>query len=158
MVRGCSALYNFICGLRKGLFVNLVISIRRSSTITSDRGPQFVSSTWSSLCDLVGIKRAPTTTYHPQANGLVERFHQQFKNSFRARLAGPDWSSHLPWVLLGLRIAPKEASNVSSAELVYGSTLAVPGDFLGATEAPADPFLHGIHTALSQQASSTPPI
>ena len=46
----------------------------------------------------------------------MERFRRQLKNSLRARLAGPDWYLHLPWVLLGLRIAPKEISNISSAE------------------------------------------
>ncbi len=47
------------------------------STIISDRGRQFESNLWDSLMSLLGTKRARTTAYHPQANGMVERFHRQ---------------------------------------------------------------------------------
>ena len=73
--------------------------------ITSDRGAQFTSSLWSAVCSLLGIVHRKTTAFHPQANGMVERFHRQLKNSLRARLAAADWYNHLPWVLLGLRSA-----------------------------------------------------
>ena len=36
----------------------------------------------------------------------------------------------LPWVLLGIRTAPKEDLGASTAELVYGGPLTVPGDFV----------------------------
>ena len=52
------------------------------------------------------------------------------KAALRARLTGPDWVDELPWVLLGIRRAPKEDINSSSAELVYGAPLTVLGDFL----------------------------
>jgi cleavage and polyadenylation specificity factor subunit 1 len=67
--------------------------------ITSDRGAQFTSSLWTSLCSLLSITHLQTTAYHPQSNGLVERFHRRLKDSLRARLAGADWLAHLPWVL-----------------------------------------------------------
>jgi hypothetical protein len=41
---------------------------------------------------------------------------------------------HLPWVMLGLRAAPREDSGVSAAELVYEAPLSLPGQFLTATE------------------------
>jgi hypothetical protein len=34
--------------------------------ITSDRGPQFTSSLWVSLCTLLSISHTHTTAYHPQ--------------------------------------------------------------------------------------------
>ena len=49
--------------------------------ITSDRGAQFTSFLWSAICNLLGIIHNKTTTFHPQANGMVERFHRQVKNS-----------------------------------------------------------------------------
>jgi transposase InsO family protein len=63
--------------------------------ITSDRGAQFTSSLWTSLCSLLSITHLQTTAYHPQSNGLVERFHRCLKDSLRARLAGADWLAHL---------------------------------------------------------------
>ena len=52
------------------------------------------------------------------------------------RLNGPNWIDELPWVLHGIRTVPKEDLDCSSAEMVYGAPLTVPGDFLprGQTE------------------------
>ena len=97
--------------------------------MTSDRGRQFVSDLWSAMSNLLGTELHPTTAYHPQANGLIERNHRDLKASLKCRLNGPNWIDELPWVLLGLRTAPKEDLGSSSAEMVYGSPLAVPGDF-----------------------------
>lgn len=98
--------------------------------VTSDRGSQFTSELWSILSQLNGTRLHRTTAYHPQSNGLVERFHRHLKSSLMARLDGPNWLDELPWVLLGIRTAPKEDLECSSAELVYGAPLTVPGDFL----------------------------
>ena len=71
-----------------------------------------------------------TSAYYPQSSGLVERFHRHLKSALMARLHGPNWLDELPWVLLGIRTAPKEDLGCSSAELVYGAPLTVPGDFV----------------------------
>ena len=99
-------------------------------TLTSDRGAQFTSAIWAILTTRLGIHHITATAYHPQANGLVERFHRQLKDALRARLAASDWPQHLPWVLLGLRAAPKGDSGLSSAELVYGAPISLPGEML----------------------------
>ena len=44
--------------------------------MTSDRGPQFTSAMWSIISSQLGIQLHCTTAYHPQANGLVKRFHR----------------------------------------------------------------------------------
>ena len=100
--------------------------------MSSDRGSQFTSQLWSSVAKLLGITLHHTTAYHPQANGLVERFHRHLKTSLRARLTGPQWAQELPWVLLGIRTAPKEDLGCSSAELVYGAPVTVPREFFPA--------------------------
>jgi cleavage and polyadenylation specificity factor subunit 1 len=111
------------------------------STVTSDKGTQFTSSTWTALCSRLGIQHITTTAYHPQSNGMIERSHRQIKDALRARLAASDWTAHLPWVLLGLRAAPKEAAGISSAETVFGAPLTLPGDFILAAEPPPAAFL-----------------
>ena len=55
------------------------------------------------MCKVLGMQHITTTAYHPQSNGMVERFHCQFKDALRARCEGRDWLDHLPWALLGLR-------------------------------------------------------
>ena len=105
---------------------------------------KFTSEIWTELCSCLGIKHSPTTAYHPQANGMVERYHRQLKDALRARLAGADWYHHLPWVLLGLRSAHEEDSAVSSAEMVYVSPLTLPGQFLDAPDPPNQEFIQDI--------------
>ena len=52
-----------------------------------------------------------------------------------ARLTGPEWADQLPRVLLSLRTTPKEDLKSTVAELVYGSTIVLPGDFILPAEA-----------------------
>ncbi|XP_061879645.1 uncharacterized protein LOC133631461 [Entelurus aequoreus] len=112
------------------------------SDITSDRGSQFVSELWSALAQSLGVQVHRTTAYHPQANGLCERFHRSLKAALRAALVDSNWIDRLPWVMLGLRSAPKEDLAAAPAELVFGQPLRVPGEFLpeGCTPRPF-PFL-----------------
>ena len=42
--------------------------------MTSDRGRQFILSLWSEMARSLGTQLYRTTSYHPQANGMVERF------------------------------------------------------------------------------------
>ena len=130
------------------------------AVITTDRGVQFTSAVWQVLCKRLGISHCPTTAYHPQANGLVECFRPQLKDSMRARLAARDWPAHLPWVLLGLRAAPKEDHNVSAAELLYGVPLALPGELLETAEPPAASFLENLRrppTSIPTRPPNGPP-
>ena len=93
-----------------------------------------------------------TTAYHPQSNGMVERFHRQLKASLVARLTGPDWWSHLPWVMLGIRAAHKPDIGASPAEMIYGTTLNLPGQIRTPTAAGAAafPFLEDLKKAMKE--------
>ena len=107
--------------------------------ITSDRGGAFISNLWTNLALLLGIQLHHTTAYHPQSNGMIERWHRTLKTSLMSRCTGSDWIHHLPWVLLGLRTTPKEGINISAAEMVFGQPLVVPGEFFPCYTNPTDP-------------------
>jgi transposase InsO family protein len=47
--------------------------------ILSDRGPQFTAEFTTKLYQLLGIKAAKTTAYHPQADGQTERVNQELE-------------------------------------------------------------------------------
>jgi len=64
--------------------------------ITSDNGPQFTGAVLSVLCHKPGILHQLTTAYHPQSNGMVERFHRQLKDTLRSPNCGAAWAAHLP--------------------------------------------------------------
>ena len=88
------------------------------STITTDRGRQFESALWSQLTQLLGSKRIRTTSYHPIANGLIERFHRQIKASMKAQSDPTHWAESLPLLLLGIHSAYKTEIGCTAAELV----------------------------------------
>lgn len=104
--------------------------------MTTDRGRQFESALWQELMQLLGSTRCRTTAYHPSANGLVERFHRQLKASLIAQPDTTKWAEALPLVLLGIRSALQTDLKCSIAELVYGTTLRLPGDFFEASISP----------------------
>ncbi|KAI5115483.1 hypothetical protein M0805_008817 [Coniferiporia weirii] len=45
--------------------------------IISDRGPQFASQVFQTLCTRLGIKSKLSTAYHPQTDGQTERTNQE---------------------------------------------------------------------------------
>ena len=108
----------------------LIASFGVLASFTSDRGRQFISELWWDVLHLFGIKPIKTTSYHLQANGMVERMHRQLKAILKARLTTVAWCTQLPIVCLGMRNALKEDLDTSAAELVYGTNLHLPGDFI----------------------------
>lgn len=120
--------------------------------LTSDQGSQFnTSRLFQSLLHVVGCQRIRTTPYHPQANGLVERMHRQLKSALMCQ-KDSDWTRNLSSVLLGLRTYVREDTDASPAELVFGTTLRIPGEFVGEEDFLPDPifFLDEFKTYMRQ--------
>ncbi|XP_046608719.1 uncharacterized protein LOC124299509 [Neodiprion virginianus] len=63
---------------------------------------------------------------------MVERFHRQLKAAIRCH-ENNQWTRSLPIVLLGIRAAWREDIQATSAELVYGEPLRLPGEFIAST-------------------------
>ena len=87
---------------------------------------------------LLGSKRIRTTSYHPIANGLIERFHRQLKASLKCSSNAVKWTDTLPLVLLGIHTTVKGDLQCTTAELVYGTTLRLPGEFFDNTNNSCD--------------------
>ena len=116
-----------------------------TSVITTDRGAQFTSSVWSEIYSILGIRRSQTPSYHPQSNGLIERFHHYLKTSLWALLAGPNWICHLPLVLHGLHSVHKDDNGYLLLTLL--------GDFLDVAQFPTKVFLQSFQKALAPSLS-----
>lgn len=105
--------------------------------ITTDQGRQFESELFRCLSQLLGIKRIRSSPYHPQANGLIEEFHRPLKSALKAYNTD-QWTKALPILLLGFRAVFKEVLQATTAELVYGKSIRIPGEFFDPS--PADVF------------------
>lgn len=111
------------------------------TTITTDQGRQFESILFSELNTLLGTNRIHTSTYHPQANGILERWHRTVKNSIKCH-TNNNWMQTLPIIMLGLRSVILPNLNASVSEMLYGSTIRLPYHFFHNTTSnkSSDPF------------------
>ncbi|KAL0147249.1 hypothetical protein M9458_057442 [Cirrhinus mrigala] len=71
---------------------------------------------------LLGIKSLRTTLYHPQTDGLTERFNQTLKQMLRKFVSetGRDWDQWLPYLFFAYREVPQASTIFSPFELLYG--------------------------------------
>jgi hypothetical protein len=134
----------------RALFTGWVSWYGVPATITSDQtgGP---SSRPPCVCGPVQPAQHPAFTHDSissPSNGLVERFHRRLKDAMRSRAAA-DWHDHLPWVMLGIRASFREDSEVSPAEVVFGSQLILPGQFVNTAESPSSSFLNDLQTTMT---------
>lgn len=93
--------------------------------LTSDQGPCFRSLQWKGVLQQYNIVNHQSTSYHPEANGMIERWHRSLKSSLIAK--GGDWERALPLTLLYLRAAVNEEIKYAPFELVFGTLPMLPG-------------------------------
>ena len=94
--------------------------------IITDRGTQFESDLFKNLSEKLGINHLRTTAYHPQTNGMLERFHRTLKTSLRILSTSHSWTKVLPFVLLGWRNTPSKTTGSSPAQLLFGTPVSLP--------------------------------
>lgn len=116
----------------KALFRTWIARFGVPEIITTDQGRQFESKLFRSMASMLGSKHIHTCAFHPQANGLIENWHRTLKGALKAYLSDR-WTETLPSVLLGLRATFRPDLQTTSAELVFGQTIRLPGDFLDPT-------------------------
>ncbi|XP_014781162.1 uncharacterized protein LOC106876921 [Octopus bimaculoides] len=113
----------------QALVTGWISHFRTPVKITTDCGRQFEAKLFQELTKILGSKHIHSISYHPASNDMIERFHRQLK---AALCASDSFQSieFLPIVLLGLRSSIKEDIGYSPAELLYGSSLMLPGQII----------------------------
>ena len=100
--------------------------------LQSDRGTNFTSKLFKEKMEELGIKHILSTPYHPESQGILERFHGTLKSALgKYAHTHPDrWDEDIPFVLFALRSAQSESLGFSPYELVYGHNVRGPLDVL----------------------------
>ena len=90
--------------------------------LLSDRGRNLLSHLMLEVCSLLGVKKLNTTAYHPQCDGMVERFNRTLKSMLRKHAAkhGAQWDTYLHAVLWAYRNTPHESTGEKPSFLLYG--------------------------------------
>ena len=98
--------------------------------LLSDRGANLLSHLMMDLCQLLGIKKLNTTSYHPQCNGMVERFNRTLKTMLRkhAGCFGLQWVRYLSGVLWAYRNTPPQAAGEKPSFLLFGVDCRAPSE------------------------------
>ncbi|GFW68896.1 retrovirus-related Pol polyprotein from transposon 412 [Trichonephila clavipes] len=110
----------------EAFFSSWVSRFGTPAILTTDRCRQFESSLFKALSKLLGVQKCRTTGYHPQANGMIEELHRPLKSAIKCH-ATERWTEVFPIILLGLRASLKEDILCTPAELVFGTTIRLPG-------------------------------
>ncbi|GFU10848.1 hypothetical protein TNCV_3278671 [Trichonephila clavipes] len=106
--------------------------------LVTDQGRQFEAELFRNIATICGAKVAHTTSYHPQCNGKVERLHRTLKGAIKAH-NNIKWTESLSTVLLGLRAALRPDISYTIAQMVYGTSIKLPGEFFDPPTINMDP-------------------
>eukprot|EP00795_Rhopilema_esculentum_P008405 gene8405-biopygen9466 len=98
--------------------------------LLSDRGPNFLASIVKEVCKIMNTRRQLTTAYHPQTDGLVERFNATLAEGLSMYVSSnqKDWDKHIPMVLFAYRVSPNATTGESPFYLLYGREPRLPID------------------------------
>ena len=113
------------------------------SELLSDRVPSFLSGLMEEIYCAMGIHKVNTTAFHPQTDGLVERFNRTLIDmlSKTTDSGDQDWGLKLPFILFAYRATPQASTGESPFFLLYGR----------------DP-LYGKESQLPTEAALSPPV
>ena len=91
--------------------------------IHSDQGRNFCSKVFNEMCTLLGIKTTQTTPYHPQSDGMVERYNRTLEAqlSMFVETHQRDWDQYIPYLLMAHRTRGTRVNEVYTGEADAGT-------------------------------------
>jgi len=98
--------------------------------LLSDQGKEFLAHVMKETCQYTRTHKIQTAAYHPQTNGLVEKFNGTLTGMLAAYAAAnqTNWDELLPMALFGYRLSVQRSTKRVPAELLYARELRMPMD------------------------------
>ena len=112
------------------LVENIILRFGMPLVIHSDQGREFENGLMKSLCALLGCTKTRTAPYHPESDGMIERFNRtclmmlsMFVNDRR-----DNWPELLPFIMHAYRTSVHESTGYSPFRLMMGEECSLPQD------------------------------
>lgn len=90
--------------------------------ILSDNGTSFKNRLVQALCDILDIKKAFSTPYYPQGDGMVERLFGTVKPIIKiiSEEKGIDWPETIPLIEMAMRTSHHSSTGFTPSEAIFG--------------------------------------
>lgn len=100
--------------------------------ILTDQGSVFVNQFLREVERLLRVTPLRTSSYHPQTNGITERFNRTLTEMLSMYVSShqKDWDLCLPYVLFAYRTTPHASTKETPFFLIHGRDPNLPGDLL----------------------------
>ena len=109
------------------IYKRIICTYGCPKVILSDRGTHFRNKLVDGLCEKFEIKHKLSSPYHPQTNGLVERFNRTLCESLaKVSRKEDEWDEHIKSVLFAYRITRHNTTKKTPFFMVYGREAILP--------------------------------
>lgn len=100
--------------------------------IHSDQGRQYESLLFKEVCHHLQIRKTRTTPYHPQSDGMVERFNKTLATMLSNYVDDNhrDWDECIPFVMMAYRASQHESTGFTPNMLMLGRESTTPLDIV----------------------------
>lgn len=100
--------------------------------IHTDQGREFESHLFKRMCELFEIDKSRTTPFHPQSDGMVERYNRTLQQMLAmfVNQHKDDWDDHLPFLTMAYRSSVQESTKCTPNILMLGRETLLPIDLV----------------------------
>ena len=106
--------------------------------LLSDQGRNYESNLFREALDLLDCHKVRTSAYHPECDGLSERFNRTYLEMVRSMIneSQDNWDEVIPKVCFAYRTAVHATTKMTPFEMLYGRQPKFPGDLVYPPEIP----------------------
>ena len=112
----------------KFIYEDIICQFGCPKTFQTDNGPSFHNKTIAALVAQFGIDYRQVSPYHPESNGLIERFNRTLGTALAkyARYNEKGWDRFVPGILAAYRFSQQSSTGFSPFQLCYGQDPRLP--------------------------------
>ena len=126
-------------------------------SIVSDRDPRFTSKVWTELMRLLGTRLDMSTAFHPQTDGLTERYNRVLEEYLRSYIGATydDWDEWLALAQFAVNNSKQESLRATPFFLNFGRHPRTPVSLQCDSDVPgAEEFAASMHEAINKAKSA----